>query len=117
MAQLQSTFMEICRSVGNYVPMNAWIKRATTSKNYNKSGIIFDQVPEAQKQKKDYMIIAEKLEINEFMSLVPEKNGSIKTTKQLSARARNVQKHLRKSGKMTSYRQISENEYRVYRIK
>jgi len=115
MAQLQSTLMEICRSVGNYVPTIVSIKQAQDLKNWNRSGMPFDLIPEAQKQKKDYTKLANQLKVNEFIALTPD--NVIKSNVQLQGRARYVQRLLRKNGKISSYRKITENEYRVYRIK
>ena len=115
MGQLQSTLMVIYQNVGNYVPTIVSIKQAQDLKEWNKSGMPFDLIPEAQKKNKDYTKLAKQIKVNEFISLTPD--NFAKTNKQLQGRAKYVCRLLRKEGKTSSFRKISDQEYRVYRIK
>lgn len=115
MGQLQYISMGIYRTVTRYVPTIVSIKQAQDLKEWNRSGMPFDLIPEAQKQKKDYTKLADQLKVNEFIALTPDSH--IKSNVQLQGRARYVQRLLRKNGKISSYRKISDNEYRVYRVK
>ena len=54
MGQLQYISMGIYRTVTRYVPTIVSIKQAQDLKEWNRSGMPFDLIPEAQKQKKDY---------------------------------------------------------------
>tara|TARA_B100000902_G_scaffold388142_1_gene433293 strand:+ start:411 stop:794 length:384 start_codon:yes stop_codon:yes gene_type:complete len=102
-------------NIMTYVPTIVSLKQAQDLKEWNRSGMPFDLIPEAQKKNKDYTKLAKQIKVNEFISLTPD--DFAKTNKQLQGRAKYVCRLLRKEGKTSSFRKISDQEYRVYRIK
>lgn len=122
MGQLQSTLMVICQNVGNYVPTIVSIKQAKELKQWKKYGIPFNQIPEAQKQKKNYTKLAEQLKVGHYISLLPKENSQTKTPDQVCGRAKHVQSLIKKRGGKAHFRIVRDSnnkflEYQVYRVK
>ncbi len=122
MGRLQSILMEIYQNVGNYVPTLVWKKQAQELKQWKMYGIPFDQLPEAQKQKKNYTKLAEQLEVGHYISLLPKENSHTKTPDQVCGRAKYVQSLIKKRGGKAHFRIVRDKnnkflEYQVYRVK